>query len=206
MSDSVVFSRRDFLKLVGLGVAGAAAGCAKPPADKLLPYVIAPEDILPGVPYMYASTCRECPAGCGILVKTREGRAIKIEGNPEHPIGLGGVCARGHASLQGLYDPDRLKSPMMRDAKTKQLKAVTWDEALQTLGAKLGAAKGRTLLLTGLETGTLKKLMGEFAGAFGSHVMFEPEPETFTRPNFQKSPLSDPCSRSTGKFEFVSGL
>ncbi len=172
MSDSVVFSRRDFLKLVGLGVAGAAAGCAKPPADKLLPYVIAPEDILPGVPYMYASTCRECPAGCGILVKSREGRAIKIEGNPNQPIGSGGLCARGHASLQGLYDPDRIKSPMIKSGTA--WKAVTWDEALATLGAKLGAAKGKTLLLTGLETGAMAKLAGEFASVYGKHLMWEP--------------------------------
>jgi len=79
MSDSVVFSRRDFLKLVGVGVAGAAAGCGKPPAEKLVPYLIAPEDILPGVPYYFASTCRECPVGCGLVAKTREGRAIKLE-------------------------------------------------------------------------------------------------------------------------------
>src|SRR5438876_10242856 len=79
MSDEMVFQRRDFLKLIGLGVAGVTAGCASPPAEKLIPYLIAPTDILPGIPYWYASTCTECPAGCGVLVKTREGRAIKIE-------------------------------------------------------------------------------------------------------------------------------
>ena len=73
--DRVVFDRRDFLKLVGIGVAGVTAGCAKPPAEKLIPYLVAPEDILPGVPYFYASTCRECPAGCGLIVRTREGRS-----------------------------------------------------------------------------------------------------------------------------------
>jgi len=173
MSDSVVFTRRDFLKLVGVGVAGAAAGCAKPPAESLYPYLVAPEDITPGVPYFYASTCRECPVGCGILVRSREGRAIKIEGNPDHPIGLGGLCARGHAGLQGLYDPDRLKSPMMRSGS--QWKAVSWDEALAAVTEKLGAAHGRTLLLTGHETGSFRQLAGDFASATGGrHVMFEP--------------------------------
>ena len=100
MSDSVVFDRRDFLKLVGVGVAGVTAGCAAPPAQKLIPYLIAPEDILPGVPYFYASACRECPAGCGLVVRTREGRAIKLEGNTAHPLGEGGLCARGQAGLQ----------------------------------------------------------------------------------------------------------
>ena len=95
MSDSVVFSRRDFLKLVGVGVAGAAAGCAKPPADKLYPYLVAPDDILPGVPYFYASTCRECPVVCGVVVRAREGRAIKIAGNTHDPIGQCGLCGVG---------------------------------------------------------------------------------------------------------------
>jgi molybdopterin-containing oxidoreductase family iron-sulfur binding subunit len=173
MSDSVVFSRRDFLKLVGVGVAGAAAGCAKPPADKLYPYLVAPDDILPGVPYHYASTCRECPVGCGIVVRAREGRAIKIEGNPKHPIGQGGLCARGQSGLQGLYDPDRVKSPMVRNGAT--WKNVTWDEAIAMVGEKLAAAKGKTLLLTGLESGSTRALASEWAAAAGARlVMWEP--------------------------------
>src|SRR5258708_4949947 len=161
MSDPVVFSRRDFLKLVGIGVAGAAAGCAKPPAEKLLPYLVAPEDILPGVPYWYASTCRECPAGCGVLVKAREGRAIKVEGNANHPVGAGGLCARGQSSLQGLYDPDRLAKPQLRGGTS--WKPGTWHAALATVAAKLGAAKGRVLVLTGFESGSFAALGGTFA-------------------------------------------
>lgn len=173
MSDSVVFDRRDFLKLVGVGVAGAAAGCAAPPAEKLIPYLVAPEDILPGVPYFYATACRECPAGCGMVVRSREGRAIKLEGNPQHPLGQGGLCARGQAGLQGLYDPDRIKTPLVRDGKT--WKSVTWDEAIALVGGKLAAAKGKTVLLTGHETGTYRQLASDFASANGAqHVMWEP--------------------------------
>jgi molybdopterin-containing oxidoreductase family iron-sulfur binding subunit len=173
MSDAVVFHRRDFLKLVGVGVAGATAGCTAPPAEKLIPYLIAPEDIMPGVPYYYASVCRECPAGCGLLVRTREGRAIKLEGNSAHPLGEGGLCARGQAGLQGLYDPDRVKTPQVKTGGA--WKAATWDEALALIGAKLAAAKGKTLLLTGLETGTMRTLTGEFAAAHGGqHMMWEP--------------------------------
>ena len=173
MSDTVVFDRRDFLKLVGVGVAGAAAGCAAPPAEKLIPYLIAPADILPGVPYFYATACRECPAGCGMVVRSREGRAIKLEGNPQHPLGQGGLCARGQAGLQGLYDPDRVKTPLVRDGKA--WKSVTWDEAMALVGGKLAAAKGKTVLLTGHETGTLKTLAADFASANGAqHVMWEP--------------------------------
>src|SRR5437762_8930660 len=114
MSDPFGFSRRDFLKLVGIGAAGVASGCGQKPADRLIPYLVAPEDILPGVPYWYASTCRECPAGCGVLIKSREGRVIKIEGNPNHPLSRGGLCGRGQAALQGLYDPDRVRTPMVK--------------------------------------------------------------------------------------------
>jgi anaerobic selenocysteine-containing dehydrogenase/Fe-S-cluster-containing dehydrogenase component len=173
MSDSVVFSRRDFLKLVGVGVAGAAAGCAKPPAEKLVPWLVAPEDILPGVPYYYASTCRECPVGCGLIAKAREGRVIKLEGNPSHPIGQGGLCARGHAGLQGLYDPDRITAPQKRGGRG--LDDTTWDDALADAGGKLAAAKGRTLILTGAESGAMAAAIGAIAAKTGAkHVAWEP--------------------------------
>ena len=74
MTDHVVFNRRDFLKLVGIGAAGAVSGCGTRQADRVIPYLVAPTDIVPGVAYWYASTCRECDVACGILVKAREGR------------------------------------------------------------------------------------------------------------------------------------
>ena len=77
-------SRREFLKLLGAGAAFAAAGCARKPVEKILPYVKAPEELTPGVPVYFASTCGECPAACGVLVKTREGRPIKLEGNKSY--------------------------------------------------------------------------------------------------------------------------
>ena len=86
--------RRDFLKVVGLS-AGAAATVACDPPDKLVPYVIQPEAITPGIAVDYASTCQECPVGCGLHVKTREGRPIKVEGNPDHPINRGRRALRG---------------------------------------------------------------------------------------------------------------
>jgi molybdopterin-containing oxidoreductase family iron-sulfur binding subunit len=169
-----VFNRRDFLKLVGIGAAGVAAGCSKPPADRLIPYLVAPEDILPGVPYWYASTCRECPAGCGVLIKAREGRVIKIEGNPNHPLSRGGLCGRGQAALQGLYDPDRVRTPMMKVGGA--WKPASWDEALKAAGEKLAAAKGKGVaVITGHETGSLASLARAFASAAGgNHLMWEP--------------------------------
>src|ERR1044072_7823391 len=156
MTDSVTFHRRDFLKLVGRGGIGLA-GCAQP-AEKLIPYLVPPEDILPGVPYWYASTCRECPAGCGILVKAREGRAIKIEGNPAHPVNRGGGCARGPAALQGRYAPDRVRGPMLKVQDA--WKPVSWDEALKTAAAKLSEARsgGKSIaLVPGHQTGAVHK-------------------------------------------------
>ncbi len=176
MSEPVVFDRRDFLRLLGIGVAGAAAGCSAPAADRLIPYLVAPNDIMPGVAYWYASTCRECPAGCGLLVKAREGRAIKVEGNPQHPVNQGGLCARGQAGLQGLYDPDRLRTPMMKEGGA--WKPITWDEGLALATSKLGeAVKGRhgVALMTDHVTGSLHRLAAEWAtGASATHLVYEP--------------------------------
>jgi anaerobic selenocysteine-containing dehydrogenase/Fe-S-cluster-containing dehydrogenase component len=175
VSDAITPTRRDFLKLVGLGLAGASAGCASRPAGRLIPYLVAPEDILPGVPYWYASTCRECPAGCGILVKAREGRAIKIEGNPEHPVNRGGLCARGHAALQGLYNPDRLRGPMARANGSWQ--PVGWDAALARTARHLRAAfaaKQGVALVTANATGSFASLAGQWAAAAGgTHLVYE---------------------------------
>ena len=107
-------NRRTFLKIAGLGSISFAVGC-NPPQKNLFSQVHVPDDMVVGEPTWYASTCRECPAGCGILAKNREGRIIKIEGNPLHPINKGKLCMRGQAALQGIYNPDRLKTPVLRE-------------------------------------------------------------------------------------------
>ncbi|MGZ5433399.1 MAG: twin-arginine translocation signal domain-containing protein, partial [Thermoanaerobaculia bacterium] len=81
--------RRDFLKMAGFSLAAVAAGCGRSPVTEAVPYVNAPEEIVPGRAYWMASTCHGCPARCGVLVKCRDGRPIKIEGNPEHPLSRG---------------------------------------------------------------------------------------------------------------------
>jgi molybdopterin-containing oxidoreductase family iron-sulfur binding subunit len=175
MSDSVVFNRRDFLKLAGLGVAAATAGCSSQ-ADKLIPYLVAPNDILPGVPYWYASTCTECSAGCGILAKSREGRVVKIEGNPEHPVSRGGLCARGQAALQGLYNPDRIRGPMVRQGG--KWMPLTWDEALKSAIEKITVSRGgqqKIALLTNHQPGSAEALFRQWAqAAGGTHLVYEP--------------------------------
>ncbi|HYO46021.1 MAG TPA: molybdopterin-dependent oxidoreductase, partial [Gemmatimonadota bacterium] len=173
--------RRDFLKLIGITGVGAATACdAKVGPQSLIPYVVPPENITPGIPTWFASTCRECPAGCGTHVKTREGRVIKLEGNPQSPVNRGKLCARGQAAHQNLYDPDRLKGPKrLVDGDYVDL---PWDRATSALAAELGRLRGEAggelgavVLLTGLQTGTRERLYDEWAQAMGARrVVFEP--------------------------------
>ena len=107
--------RREFLKVLGATTAATTViGCSSERVEKLIPYMISPDETVPGVSTYYATTCRECSAACGVIAETRDGRAIKLEGNPEHPLNRGALCARGQAALQGLYNPDRYRGPMIR--------------------------------------------------------------------------------------------
>ena len=173
--------RRGFLKIVGTSAGAAvAAGCSDIP-QKLVPYVIQPEVITPGIPVIYASTCRECPAGCGLHVRTREGRPIKLEGNPDHPVNRGKLCARGQAGTQRTYHPGRFKGPMRRSGSA--LASVTWDEALGEFSRQVSAAGSRTWVLGG-ETGpTLGALLDGWVSAVGAggRVVYEPLDPTSLR-------------------------
>jgi len=125
--------RRDFLKLAGAGGAGAGAGFVlresiKHPVEHLVPYPIPPEEFSPGIATWYNTVCSMCSSGCGISVRTREGRAKKIEGNPAHPVSQGRLCAHGQAGLQVLYNPDRLTGPMARTAGNEEFLPITWEE------------------------------------------------------------------------------
>ncbi len=166
--------RRDFLKLVGVGAGAAATGCSDP-VEKLVPYVVQPQSITPGISVNYASTCTECPAGCGLHVKTREGRPIKLEGNPDHPINRGKLCARGQASLGRAYHPDRHAGPMKRGA-SGQLEATTWDAVQAELIGKLQASKGSTVILGGPVGPTLDAVIARFTEIVGARqrIVYEP--------------------------------
>ncbi len=172
-------NRRRFLKVLGVTGGGAAvlSGCGigPEPTEKLIPYLVPPEDQIPGTPTWYASTCRECAAGCGIHVKVREGRAIKIEGNPESPINHGRLCAGGQAALQGLYNPDRVTSPLRRNTAGR-LEPTTWDEGLAALQTKVQEAQGRGIaFVTGIESGSFGSLVDEWMQQVGGrHVTYEP--------------------------------
>src|SRR5215472_12917132 len=162
------FSRRSFLKLAATaGAAAAIPGC-EPAARKIIPYVVPDENIIPGVPSYFATTCTECSAGCGIIAKVREGRVIKLEGNPADPISQGAICARGQAALQGVYNPDRLAKPKRRNVDGS-LHEITWDEALKTLNERLAdaakAGKDRIAFIGAPQGPTLDNVTKQWAGA-----------------------------------------
>src|SRR3989304_3499388 len=137
-------TRREFLKLA----AGATAATGLAPAVRSIviePFVRPPEELLPGQAAWYASTCRQCPAGCGIIVRAINGRAKKIEGNPLHPLNRGKVCARGQAGLQALYNPDRLRGPLKLTGRRGSgvYEKISWAEGLKLLADKLRELKDK---------------------------------------------------------------
>jgi anaerobic selenocysteine-containing dehydrogenase/Fe-S-cluster-containing dehydrogenase component len=174
------FSRRNFLKAVSLAGAAAAVGCSSDSPRKLIPYIIPPEDIVPGKATWYATTCRECPAGCGLLAKNRDGHVIKVEGSPLHPVNAGKLCPRGQASIQGIYNPDRWPGPRRRNARGT-FDSIPWDAAEKILVEKLLLLqeKGRgdrIVFLSDLVTGTLQDLIRAWLNAMGSPgpLLYEP--------------------------------
>ncbi|HLG29999.1 MAG TPA: TAT-variant-translocated molybdopterin oxidoreductase, partial [Candidatus Brocadiales bacterium] len=128
--------RRDFLKTMGFGIGAVTlASCNQAPVNKAIPYLIKPEEVTPGVANYYASTFN----GYGVLVKTREGRPIKIEGNPACVIGQGGTDAIGQASVLGLYDSGRMQNPSLNGSEA------SWEEVDAFVKAQLELiyAKGK---------------------------------------------------------------
>lgn len=178
MSEKI--SRRDFLKIAGVGgaVATVLTGCG--PATHTVtrePYVKMPEYTYNGQSTYYATTCRECAAGCGLVVRTMQGRAIKVEGNKLNPVNLGKTCARGQATLHGLYNPDRIIYPGVHKRGEKvvvralegepQKEAITvqetdWDAAVQTVADALTKNKpGEIAFLLGTTSDHLFDLVSD---------------------------------------------
>lgn len=174
----VQISRRRFLQVLGATTALSAAACANPVEQKILPNVKGIPEQIPGVSVWYSSTCTECSAGCGIRVRTREGRAVKIEGNPHSPVNRGSLCALGQASLQSLYDPDRIRQPLKKvrtSATGPVFEPTTWDEVYGKIGEALTNSTNKKVLLTGELQSGYSDLAGSFAKQFGfSQVVWDP--------------------------------
>ncbi|MGE5723728.1 MAG: TAT-variant-translocated molybdopterin oxidoreductase, partial [Acidobacteriota bacterium] len=169
------FQRRDFLKAAGFTVSLAlAGGCNRAPVQKALPLLAQPEELVPGRALYYATACAGCSAGCGALVKVRDGRPIKLEGNPQHPLSRGGLCAVGQASLLGLYDSQRIQGPM------KAGKSANWEQVDREIAEQLGGIRsqgGAVRFLSGSITSpSLRAAIRNFLRQFadGSHVIYDP--------------------------------
>ena len=164
--DSKGIARRDFLTIMGASMAMTSLSCARRPVNKIIPYVIKPEEITPGVAAWYASTFPE--TGEGLLVKTRESRPIKLEGNPDHPLNRGALSARTQASLLSLYDPERLTGPITGKAGLSR-SPIKWEDADRDIAALLKNSGGRVRILSGQVNGeSTRRLVQEFLTSVGA--------------------------------------
>ena len=164
-------SRRKFLALLSASTAFAATACSDYHDQKeLAPYSKRPDGILPGKPNYYASTCNDCSQACGILIKTREGRPIKVDGNELHPINKGKTCATGQASVYNLYDPSRLQFPLKGKGK------VNWTVAdsniIQKLDETVKAGKKIAVITHPTNSPTEKKLLDEFKQRYSTSEIY----------------------------------
>ena len=195
--------RRDFIKTGGVvGTAGLILdGCGKP--QQLIPLLVSEDKFVPGEEGWIRSVCQQCNAGCGITVRVMQGESIrtidgqqkrvkavqakKIEGNPDHPVSMGGTCARGQAGVQALYHPDRIQSPLKLAGPrgSGQYQPISWTEAVQALVTELQRIQGTPqslALLTGRSNrGTLGTVLERFAAGYGttnvvSYDPFDPAP------------------------------
>ena len=126
--------RRDFLRLMGASIALAGAtACTRQPAEKIIPYVRQPEEIVPGRPLYYATAMPMSGYGMPLLIESHMGRPTKAEGNPEHPASLGATDIYGQASILDLYDPDRSRTILHRGEVS------TWSAFITAMRAQLTA-------------------------------------------------------------------
>jgi len=176
-------NRRAFIKVMGGAGLATLFACDSKPIKRIVSHVTPQQELIPGVVTWFASVCRECPAGCGIVVATREGRPIKIEGNPLHPVNHGGLCARGQAALQGLYNPDRVLEPV-RKGPNGDFESVSWNSALDQLSERLirlkdGDSLDKVAVVTPHISGSLSILLDEWTEENPGVEIYEYEPVSY---------------------------
>lgn len=157
-------SRRSLLKLMGASLALAGAASCRRPEDRILPYVSAPEGLIPGIPLRYATAASIGTGVYGLVVESHEGRPTKIEGNQMHPSSLGAASPWLQASILNLYDPDRVRRVRRRNDAEGAWEDATWEEFVQAWSeraAELEAAGGRqlALLLPNFASPTTRRLV-----------------------------------------------
>jgi Fe-S-cluster-containing dehydrogenase component/anaerobic selenocysteine-containing dehydrogenase len=157
-------SRRDFLQMMAGSGAAYALGSERL-LDKLAPEVKGPGTMKPGLWTEFATTCRECPAGCGMLIRCQDNRIVKAEGSREHPVSSGGLCPRGQSSVQGQYDPDRLDHFLRADEPREKCRC-RWKDFISAIAAQARQAS-RVVIVSDVQRGALSEVMEEFAGSCG---------------------------------------
>ena len=161
-------SRRDFLKMMGFGIAAASLAACEAPVRKAIPYLNKPVDVTPSVANYYASTYASEGNYCSIVVKTREGRPIKIEGNRFSTITEGGTGPQVEASVLSLYDSARLKQPKIKGEDAD------WKRLDQEVVNGLRGARNLRIVSTTLLSPSTKNLINEFTSRFGGeHVVYD---------------------------------
>jgi anaerobic selenocysteine-containing dehydrogenase len=195
--------RREFLKTGSIaGTAGLILdGCGKP--QQLIPLLVSEDQFVPGEEGWRRTVCQQCAAGCGITVRVTQGESIrtidgrqkrvkavqakKIEGNPDHPISMGGTCARGQAGVQALYHPDRIQNPLKLSGPrgSGQYQGISWKDAQQLLITQLqqlrATPQGIALMAGRSNRGTMGTVIERFAAGIGttnvvSYDPFDPAP------------------------------
>ncbi|MCC7476682.1 MAG: 4Fe-4S dicluster domain-containing protein [Pirellulales bacterium] len=168
-------NRRQFLEAAGFTFTLATlGGCGRAPVGHALPPASLPDGAIPGNLRYYASTCTGCSAECGMLVGTRDGRPLKMEGLPEHPLSRGGLCAVGQAQTIGLYDSLRLKGPLL-GGKESDWPSV--DKAILQALKQLPEGRGSVRLVTpSITSPTLHAVIDKFLKSYSDakHVVFDP--------------------------------
>ncbi|MCX7195446.1 MAG: molybdopterin-dependent oxidoreductase [Proteobacteria bacterium] len=173
------FNRRDFLKVLGWGGATVAlSGCGNTSVEDgkefVTSYVQTADYIIPSIGTYFNSTCAQCNAGCGIMGRVREGRVLKLEGNPKSPINNGKMCGLGQAGVQAHYNPDRIREPLLRSGDKGE--TITWEKAMALINEKVGGVKAENVaFLTGGVSGHVKALLKNYLDALGSghHYVYE---------------------------------
>ena len=173
------FDRRDFLKVLGWGgaavaLSGCGNGSVEDGKETVVSYVETNDYMVPSISVYFNSTCAQCDAGCSITGRVREGRVLKLEGNPDSTINRGKTCGLGQAGVQHHYNPDRIRAPLLRTGDSGE--AITWEKAYALIAEKMSGVSGEEIaFLSGGVSGHLKALLGNYLDSFGckNHFVYE---------------------------------
>ncbi len=169
------WARREFLKLMGASLAMSAAGCVRRPVQKIVPYNKQPEEITFGIDNHYTTSWQDGSEGFGLLIRTREGRPLKVEGNPKHPFNGQGTSGRAQAHILALYDPERVKGAQKniqnkdkgKERSNRDTISTKWEDADKFIVEKLNKG-GVAVLTSSLNSPSTRAVVSDFAQAFAA--------------------------------------